>query len=121
MSAPVASSTPPLGPALIWCPFGDADDAAKVANLLIDEGLVACANILPLMRSLYRWRGERFDELEVGVLFKTDAALLDAAIKRLTDLHPYDTPAILGWKTDAASPSTVNWLGGLVTGGESPA
>jgi periplasmic divalent cation tolerance protein len=120
VSAQAASPAAPLGPALIWCPFADPDSAAQIAGRLLDEGLVACANILPPMRSLYRWRGERGEGIEAGVLFKTDAALLDRAMQRLAEMHPYDTPAILGWRADAASPATAGWLGELVGAGRQP-
>ena len=96
--------------ALIWSPFADEASAAKVANQLLDERLIACANILPPMRSLYTWQGERGEAVEVGVLFKTDAAVLDLAVLRLTELHPYETPAVLGWRTDVASKPTAEWL-----------
>lgn len=102
------------GPALIWCPFGSEDEAARIADQMLDERLVACANILPGMRSLYVWQGERGDSRECGALFKTDAALLDKAIARLTEIHPYDTPAVTGWRADAAAPATAAWLGDLV-------
>jgi len=102
------------GPALIWCPFASEDDAARIAAALLDEGLIACANILPAMRSLFAWNGHRGDEREVGVLFKTGAALLDAAIARLAQLHPYDEPAAIGWRADAATQGTRAWLGDLV-------
>ena len=105
------------GPALIWCPFADADSAVAASGALLDEGLVACANILPPMRSLYCWRGERGEAQEVAVLFKTHAALLDRATARLDQIHPYDTPAILGWRVDAASPASAEWLGGLLAAG----
>ncbi|MDN8966444.1 divalent cation tolerance protein CutA, partial [Staphylococcus aureus] len=59
------------GAALIWCPFPDPAAAEAVAGTLLDAGLVACANILPAMRSLYVWQGERHADSEVGVLFKT--------------------------------------------------
>jgi periplasmic divalent cation tolerance protein len=107
-------SMDPAGPALIWCPFGDSESAAAAAELLLDEGLVACANILPPMRSLYVWRGERDEAQEVGVLFKTDAALLGRATERLEQVHPYDAPAIIGWKADSAIAATAGWLAGLV-------
>lgn len=96
--------------ALIWSPFADADSAARVAGQLLDERLIACANILPPMRSLYVWQGERGEAAEVGVLFKTDAAVLDRATARLAELHPYDTPAVLGWRTDTAARPTAEWL-----------
>lgn len=104
--------------ALIWSPFADEASAAAAAAQLLDEGLIACANILPPMRSLYVWRGERGEASEVAVLFKTDAALLDRATARLVELHPYETPAILGWRTDTAAPATRDWLRALVRGGD---
>ena len=102
------------GPALVWCPFPDRESAAKAAKVLLDEKLIACANVLPGMLSLYEWKGERGEDEEAGALFKTDAALLDRAIARIGELHPYEQPTILGWKCDAASPQTAAWLGALL-------
>ena len=96
--------------ALIWCPFPDEATAARAAGQLLDERLVACANIMGPMRSLYTWQGERSEAAEVAVLFKTDASVLDLATARLAEIHPYDTPAVLGWKADAAARPTAQWL-----------
>lgn len=104
--------------ALIWCPFADEESAARIARQVLEEGLIACANLMAPHRSIYRWQGETAEGSEVGVLFKTDAALLDAAVARLAELHPYDTPAILGWRAEAAAPATARWLGGLCGKGE---
>lgn len=97
--------------ALIWCPFGDIETAEAVAGTLLDERLIACANIIPAIRSLYRWNGERGEGTEVAVLFKTQADLLDAAVARVEALHPYDSPAISGWRCDAVGAATLGWLG----------
>jgi periplasmic divalent cation tolerance protein len=99
--------------ALIWCPFASEEDAARSAAQLLDEGLIACANLLPV-RSLFVWRGERWDARECAALMKTDAALLDRAVARLAAIHPYETPAIAGWRADAVPPTTAAWLGQLV-------
>lgn len=100
--------------ALIWSPFADEASAEAVARQLIADKLVACANILPPMRSIYLWQGETNESAEVGVLFKTDASLLDLATARLAEIHPYDTPAVLGWRTDTVAKPTAEWLHGLV-------
>ena len=97
---------------MIWCPFADEESAAKVADRLLDEELIACANILAPMRSLYRWNGERGEGKETGVIFKTDTSILDRTQARLAELHPYDEPAILSWRCDAA-PGTAAWLAKL--------
>ena len=102
------------GPALMWCPFPDAQTAASAGDALLGEGLVACVNIVPGIETRFVWRGQHTITQEVGVLLKTDAALLAAAIARLAELHPYEEPAILGWCCDAAAPATAAWLGALV-------
>lgn len=102
------------GPALIWCPFPDASSAATAGDALLDEGLVACVNIVPGIESRFVWQGQHSVAQEAGALLKTDAALLASAIARLCELHPYDAPAILGWRCDAATPATTDWLGALV-------
>lgn len=99
--------------ALVWCPFPDEDAALAAIDTLLDEGLVACGNVLPGMTSRFVWNGERDTAREAGVLLKTTAALLDPAIARLGQLHPYDEPAILGWRCDAAAPGTLAWLNTL--------
>ena len=105
-----------MSAALIWSAFGDEDSAAMAAATLLDEGLVACANLVPGIRSLYAWRGERGDARECGALFKTEASLLDQACTRLAESHPYETPAVSGWRADATAAPTAEWLGELARG-----
>ncbi|WP_144097116.1 divalent-cation tolerance protein CutA [Croceicoccus sediminis] len=100
------------GAALIWAPFEDEDSAAKVADALLDEGLIACCNMIPV-KSRFVWQGERGEGEEVGALFKTRADLLHRAVARLEELHPYDTPAVSGWTCQAAGGETLAWLAGI--------
>lgn len=100
------------GAALIWCPFPDETAVEDAVAILIGEGLIACANLMP-MRSLYIWEGKRTETREVGVLFKTRADLMDRALERLCALHPYEAPSALAWRCDAAAPATLAWLGDL--------
>ncbi|MBI1403978.1 MAG: divalent cation tolerance protein CutA [Porphyrobacter sp.] len=97
------------GAALVWCPFPDADTARAVAGQLVEERLVACANLLGPIESLFLWNGVTESAAETGVLFKTAPAQLSATMERLGQLHPYETPAILGWPC-AAHPATAAWL-----------
>ena len=103
-----------MSAALIWSPFESEEAAVKAASQLLDEGLIACANLVPGVRSLYIWQGERGEARECGALPKTDASLLDKAVARLAAIHPYETPAVAGWRADAVPPSTAAWLGELV-------
>lgn len=104
------------GAALAWCPFPDAESARAAAGTLLDERLIACANILGAIESHFVWEGARATGTEVGVLFKTTAERLEDLVERLGELHPYDTPAIMGWCVDEAHPATLAWLMGTVSG-----
>lgn len=101
---------PEAGAALVWCPFPDTDTARAAAATLLDERLIACANILGTMESHFVWDGARASGSEVAVLFKTTGNGLGPLVERLGSLHPYDTPAIMGWQCDAAHPASLAWL-----------
>lgn len=95
--------------ALMWCPFPDEATAREAILVLLDERLIACGNLVPGMRSLFAWQGEREESQECGALLKTTAMMLDTAMTRLAELHPYDTPAITAW-TVRADMGTLAWL-----------
>ncbi|WP_225425759.1 divalent-cation tolerance protein CutA [Pelagerythrobacter rhizovicinus] len=99
--------------ALVWCPCPDQETATSLARTLVEEKLAACGNVIGPIHSVFCWRGEISEAGEVGLLLKTDAALLQQAVARLEDVHPYDEPAVLGWQCDAAGEATAAWLGAL--------
>ncbi len=101
--------------ALVWSPFDTTDNAMAVAGTLLEEGLIACANIVPHVQSFFRYEGKVQSCAEVGVLLKTRADVLDVLTARLAELHPYDTPAICGWIADSAPPETLDWLAGSLS------
>ncbi|TCM18638.1 periplasmic divalent cation tolerance protein [Novosphingobium sp. PhB165] len=100
-------------PALIWSPFPDEESALYAIETLLDERLAACGNLLPGVTSVFVWNDEKGTAREFGLLVKTNAALLDAAVARLAELHPYEEPAVLGWRCDAGAPGTIAWLAGI--------
>ena len=98
------------GAALIWTTLPDEHTAREIVNALLDERLIACANIFAEHTALFEWNGAREEARETGMLLKLDAAGLEAAMARLEELHPYDTPAITGWRCDVAAAPTLAWL-----------
>ena len=96
--------------ALVWCPFPDAETSRTIAATLLEEKRIACANIIPTIESVFTWKGEVSSEAESAVLFKTTQAQLAPLTKRLQELHPYETPAIMGWLVDETPPQTMEWL-----------
>jgi periplasmic divalent cation tolerance protein len=88
----------------------DADVAGRIASTLVDERLVACVNILPGLRSLYRWEGKLCDEGEVLCLMKTRLDLFPALRDRIAALHPYQVPEIIALPLAAGSAPYLDWV-----------
>jgi periplasmic divalent cation tolerance protein len=95
---------------IVFTTFATEEDAARVARVLVEERLVACANVLPGARSLYRWEGKLADEREVVVLMKTRKQDWAAFLTRLHALHPYDTPECVAVRVAAGAPKYMAWL-----------
>lgn len=102
--------------ALIWCPFPSAESAKIAAHTLLEEKLVACANIGAPMQSVFLYQGQIEESTEVGVIFKTCQMLLDRATMRLEVLHPYETPAIAAWSADESTRATHDWIASELKG-----
>ena len=104
----------------IYTTWPDAALARAAAQTLVEEGLCACANILPGMMSVYRWEGAVETASEAVMILKTTAAMAPALIERLTTLHPYDEPCALALEIDAAAsaPGFLAWINQAVSGGD---
>lgn len=90
--------------------FPDAETARKISRELVENALVACANIIPAVESLYFWKGKVEHSAEVLVIFKLTAARFAEFSKRLRQLHPYDVPEILRVNVAEGSPDYLRWI-----------
>ena len=72
-----------------------ADKAAEIARALVGEGLAACVNLVPGVRSIYIWKGEICDDAEILCVMKTRSDRIDALRARLVALHPYEVPELV--------------------------
>jgi periplasmic divalent cation tolerance protein len=95
---------------IVFTTFAAEADAARVARTLVDERLIASANLLPGARSLYRWKDGVADEREVVVLMKTRKQDWTALVSRLHELHPYETPECVAVRVAAGAPAYMAWL-----------
>lgn len=93
---------------LMTAPNGDV--AAQIARPLVEEGLVACVNIVPGLRSMYRWEGKLCDEAEVLCLCKTRASLFEMVRDRIASLHPYSVPEIIAVPLVQGSTAYLDWV-----------
>ena len=104
--------------ALVWCPFPDRASAEAVAGRLLEERLIACANLAEGLTSLFVWQGEAGSATECGALFKTDTGRVEELVARLVALHPYETPAVMGWPCPFVPTETRDWIRSAVVPGE---
>jgi periplasmic divalent cation tolerance protein len=87
-----------------------ADKAAEIGRALVEERLAACANIVPGVRSIYRWEGKLQDDAEVLMLVKTRAALFEKLRERVVALHPYSVPEVLALPVAAGAQPYLDWI-----------
>jgi periplasmic divalent cation tolerance protein len=92
-----------------------AERAADLARTLVEERLAACGNVIPGMRSIYRWQGKVEHEPEALLVLKTTRARFDALRDRVLALHPYDVPEVLALPVEAGSAAYLAWLAAQVT------
>ena len=87
-----------------------AADAPRLATLLVEERLAACAQVLPGVTSTFRWDGAVITEQEHLVLAKTHRSRFDRICERVGAAHPYETPEIIAVPIVEASAAYAAWL-----------
>ena len=90
------------------CP--DAATADAIARVLVDERLAACVQVLPGMRSTYRWDGAIEQADEVLLVAKTRDDRLDALIARVRALHPYELPELVAVEAAGGLAPYLAWV-----------
>lgn len=98
------------GACLCLCACPDAGTAARIGRTLVEERLAACVNVLPGLRSIYRWHGVVEEASEVLLLAKTTRAALPALQSRLVALHPYELPELLAVEAAGGLPAYLAWI-----------
>jgi periplasmic divalent cation tolerance protein len=98
------------------CSCPDAETAARIARVLVEERLAACVQAIASVRSTYRWQGTLHTDAEVLLLIKTTRRRLDALKARLPGLHPYDVPELLVLEAVDGLPAYLDWLESATSG-----
>ena len=90
--------------------FPDRETAQRVSNQVVTEKLAACANILPAVESIYRWK----DKVETGnetlVIFKLSEDRQSAFQEKVRSLHPYEVPEIIFFPVSNGLPEYLHWV-----------
>ncbi|WDE98103.1 divalent-cation tolerance protein CutA [Lentisphaera profundi] len=95
---------------LFYTPCSNKEEAKKIASSLLSEKLIACANVIPGINSLYIWEGELQDVEEVILLLKCKQESANDVESRISQLHSYDCPCILQFTPDKVNPAFSKWL-----------
>jgi periplasmic divalent cation tolerance protein len=90
--------------------FPDQETARRISNELVTKKLAACANILPGVESIYRWKEKIESGNETLVLFKLSEDRQSAFQEKLRSLHPYDVPEIIFVPISSGLPEYLRWV-----------
>ena len=88
----------------------DLDTAASLIRTLLEEGLIACGNMVDGVRSLYRWEGKICDDAEVLLLLKTVGRTVPRLKERIVELDPYDCPEVLSVPVEEGHDDYLSWV-----------
>jgi periplasmic divalent cation tolerance protein len=99
-----------MGTILVISTLPDREQAEKLAQVLIDQKLAACVNILPAATSVYRWQGKVETASETMVLIKTTMERYPALESVIKTQHPYELPEIIAVPLVAGLPAYLAWV-----------
>jgi periplasmic divalent cation tolerance protein len=87
-----------------------AEQAARLARTLVEEKLAACGNVVPGVRSIYRWEGKVCDEQEALLVLKAPAKRFPELRDRILALHPYQVPEVVALRIEDGSEKYIDWI-----------
>ena len=90
--------------------FPDAENAHRISDQLVSERYAACANILPSVESIYRWKEKIESGNETLVFFKLSEERQSGFQDKLRSLHPYDVPEIIFVPVAGGLPEYLQWV-----------
>lgn len=89
-----------------------AERAAEIARALVDGRLAACGNVVPGIRSIFRWEGTVQDDQEALLVLKTTRDRFEALRERVVALHPYEVPEVIALAVETGSAPYLAWIAG---------
>lgn len=87
-------------------------DALRISKYVVKEGLAACANVIPGVQSLYRWKGKIGSGRELLIMIKTTRKQYPALENAVKMLHPYKVPEIISVAVEAGYSQYLAWVSG---------
>jgi len=95
---------------LVLITVGSIKEGEKIACALVEEGLAACCNIIPGIKSVFKWKGKVCKETEVLLMVKSKAPVFEKLKKKVKTLHSYETPEIIAFSIRDGLQMYLNWI-----------
>ena len=95
---------------LVYMTSGSFEEAKKIGQILVEQNLAACVNLLENMTSLYKWGDKLEEDQEVVIIAKTRKTLMLQLIETVNSLHSYDCACILELPIQGGNPDFLNWI-----------
>ena len=99
---------------LLYVTTANKSEALKIGRALVEERLIACANIFDDMCSIYRWQEKIEEDRECVLICKTKASFVQTTTTRIKALHSYECPCVLSIAVEATNLAFKQWLLGEV-------
>lgn len=96
---------------IVFVAAGSEEEATRIGRKVVEEGLAACANILPGVRSIFRWEGKVSEEQEAMMVLKSRAGLFEDLATMVKGLHSYSVPEIIAIPVVQGSADYLSWIG----------
>jgi periplasmic divalent cation tolerance protein len=93
----------------VYITTADESEARKIGQAIVREKLAACVNYFPV-KSIYRWRDDIEESTEIVMIAKTRAGLVESLIRRVKELHSYETPCIVSWVIEKGNQEYLDWI-----------
>jgi periplasmic divalent cation tolerance protein len=95
---------------IVFVTCGSASEAKRIGRAVVEKKLAACANILPGVESIYRWKGKVERAREVLIVIKTSAARLRDLEREVKRMHSYEVPEFIVLCVAASSQDYLAWI-----------
>ena len=99
---------------LVLITAGSMGEGEKIAGALVEEGLAACCNIIPGIRSVFKWKGEVCKENEALLIVKSKTSVFKKLEERVKKLHSYEVPEIIAIPIEAGLKDYLKWVDEVV-------
>jgi periplasmic divalent cation tolerance protein len=103
-----------MGAIVVITTVGTEEQANLIAREIVARRQAACVNILPGVRSIYRWKGKICKDGELMLVVKTQAEEFDSVCATIRELHSYELPEILSFEVTRGEASFLAWIAGSV-------